>query len=118
MYTYRFDINPPITRGEIRELWDTLLTNKDGTLSWMQFISQFGFTGQTPSYTNSFKSPPKQGDVDYSLRSKRFNSDKEIQQDGTRQKVNICFVVSMFTSCASSREKFCKRNSILKKLRF
>ena len=63
----------------------------------MQFISQFGFTGQTPSYTNSFKSPPKQGDVDYSLRSKRFNSDKEIQQDGTRQKVNICFVVSTFT---------------------
>ncbi|KAF6033899.1 hypothetical protein EB796_007791 [Bugula neritina] len=104
---------PPVTRGEIRELWSTLHTNKDNSLSWLQFISNFGFTGQTPSYVNSQKNPPKRGDLDYSLRSKKFNSDFEILQDGTRQKVEYrwedlrrCFVAldPHKTGCVSDRE--------------
>ncbi|XP_067930317.1 EF-hand calcium-binding domain-containing protein 6-like [Watersipora subatra] len=109
----QFDIYPPITRGEIRDLWGTLLTNKDNTITWMQFISQFGFTGQTHTFTNSHKSPPKQGDKDYSLRSKKFNSDKEIQIESSRHTVEYrweelrrCFVAldPHQTGCISDKE--------------
>lgn len=84
---FSFDIDPPLTRGEIRELWETVLTNKDGTLSWLEFIRQFGFTGQTHTYPDAGRNPPKWGDSDYSLRSRKFNSDTEILVDGTKQKV-------------------------------
>lgn len=86
---YSFEINPGLTRGEIRELWSTLLTNKDGSLSWQEFIRQFGFTGQTHSYPDAGRNPPKWGDSDYNLRSKHFNSDTEILVDGAKQKVRF-----------------------------
>ena len=84
---YSFDMSPPPTRGEIRELWSTLLTNKDGSLSWQEFIRQFGFSGQTHTYVDAGRNPPRWGDSDYNLRSRKLNSDTEILVDGAKQKV-------------------------------
>ena len=93
-------MSPPPTRGEIRELWSTLLTNKDGSLSWQEFIRQFGFSGQTHTYVDAGRNPPRWGDSDYNLRSRKLNSDTEILVDGAKQKViSELFWTQTFRPC-------------------
>lgn len=40
----RMSINPSVTRGEIRRLWETFIINKNRTLSFHQFVRHYGYS--------------------------------------------------------------------------
>lgn len=84
---FSFNIQPPINRGEVRDLWTTFLTNKDGKLEWNQFIRTFGHSMKSAAYPNAKVNPPKRGDADFSKKSKILNSDMDLLQDSLRSKV-------------------------------
>ena len=49
----RFDIRPEITRGEIRDLWKTFITNTDKTLDFLQFTRHFGYSLKSAAFPNA-----------------------------------------------------------------
>ncbi|XP_043920865.1 EF-hand calcium-binding domain-containing protein 6-like [Protopterus annectens] len=83
----RFDIQPEVTRGEIRRLWETLITNQDKTLDFLQFVRHFGYSPKSACFPNAKLSPPKKGDDDFKIRSKKLNCDTDILVDRVRAKV-------------------------------
>lgn len=84
-----FGIEPAVNRGEIRDLWKTFLTNKDGKLEWNQFIRTFGHSMKSAAFPNAKVNPPKRGDADYSKKSRILNSDTDLLQDSLRAKVGF-----------------------------
>ncbi|XP_039398195.1 EF-hand calcium-binding domain-containing protein 6-like isoform X3 [Mauremys reevesii] len=90
-YTYgrtpRFDIRPEITRGEIRKLWETLITNQDNTLDFMEFVRHFGYSPSSSCFPNAKISPPRKGDNNFRLCSKKLSCDSDILVDSVRAKV-------------------------------
>ena len=84
-----FSIEPAVNRGEIRDLWKTFLTNKDGKLEWNQFIRTFGHSMKSAAFPNAKVNPPKRGDADYSKKSRILNSDTDLLQDSLRAKVGF-----------------------------
>ncbi|XP_029442190.1 EF-hand calcium-binding domain-containing protein 6-like [Rhinatrema bivittatum] len=85
----RFDIHPEITLGEIRRLWQTLITNQDRTLDFLEFVRHFGFSPKSACFPNAKISPPKKGDSDFKIRSKKLNCDSDILVDRVRAKVEL-----------------------------
>ncbi|KAM9330416.1 EF-hand calcium-binding domain-containing protein 6-like [Gastrophryne carolinensis] len=83
----RFDIQPGVTRGEIRRLWSTFITNQDKTLDYLEFVRHFGYSPESACYPNAKISPPKKGDGDFKIRSKKLNCDSDILIDNVRAKV-------------------------------
>ncbi|XP_069833839.1 EF-hand calcium-binding domain-containing protein 6-like [Dendropsophus ebraccatus] len=83
----RLDIQPAVTRGEIRRLWSTFLTNQDKTLDYLEFVRHFGYSPKSACYPNAKISPPKKGDGDFLIRSKKLNCDSDILIDNVRAKV-------------------------------
>nr|XP_033799338.1 EF-hand calcium-binding domain-containing protein 6-like [Geotrypetes seraphini] len=85
----RFNINPEITLGEIRRLWQTLITNQDRTLDFLEFVRHFGFSPKSACFPNAKINPPKKGDSDFKIRSKKLNCDSDILVDRVRAKVEL-----------------------------
>ncbi|XP_044875314.1 EF-hand calcium-binding domain-containing protein 6-like isoform X4 [Mauremys mutica] len=85
--TPRFDIRPEITRGEIRKLWETLITNQDNTLDFMEFVRHFGYSPSSSCFPNAKISPPRKGDNNFRLCSKKLSCDSDILVDSVRAKV-------------------------------
>ncbi|XP_068124872.1 EF-hand calcium-binding domain-containing protein 6-like [Hyperolius riggenbachi] len=83
----RFDIQPGVTRGEIRRLWNTFITNQDKTLDYLQFVRHFGYSPKSACYPNAKISPPKKGDGNFLVRSNKLNCDSDILIDNVRAKV-------------------------------
>ncbi|XP_069487607.1 EF-hand calcium-binding domain-containing protein 6-like [Ambystoma mexicanum] len=83
----RFDIQPEVTRGEIRRLWETLITNQDKTLDFLEFVRHFGYSPKSACFPNAKISPPKKGDCDFKMRSNKLNCDSDILVDSVRAKV-------------------------------
>ncbi|XP_039398208.1 EF-hand calcium-binding domain-containing protein 6-like isoform X11 [Mauremys reevesii] len=83
----RFDIRPEITRGEIRKLWETLITNQDNTLDFMEFVRHFGYSPSSSCFPNAKISPPRKGDNNFRLCSKKLSCDSDILVDSVRAKV-------------------------------
>ncbi|XP_056416023.1 EF-hand calcium-binding domain-containing protein 6-like isoform X2 [Hyla sarda] len=83
----RFDIQPGVTRGEIRRLWSTFITNQNKTLDYLEFVRHFGYSPKSACYPNAKISPPKRGDGDFKIRSKKLNCDSDILIDNVRAKV-------------------------------
>ncbi|XP_005282043.2 EF-hand calcium-binding domain-containing protein 6-like isoform X2 [Chrysemys picta bellii] len=83
----RFDIQPEITRGEIRRLWETLITNQDNTLDFMEFVRHFGYSPSSLCFPNAKISPPRKGDNNFRLCSKKLSCDSDILVDRVRAKV-------------------------------
>ncbi|XP_053556230.1 EF-hand calcium-binding domain-containing protein 6-like [Bombina bombina] len=83
----QFDIHPTITRGEIRRVWDTFITNQDKTLDYLEFVRHFGYSPKSACFPNAKISPPKKGDGDFKIRSKKLNCDSDILVDSVRAKV-------------------------------
>ncbi|CAN2388670.1 EF-hand domain pair [Pristimantis euphronides] len=83
----RFDIQPGVTRGEIRRLWSTFITNQDKTLDYLEFVRHFRYSPKSACYPNAKISPPKKGDGDFMIRSKKLNCDSDILIDNVRAKV-------------------------------
>ncbi|XP_078418371.1 EF-hand calcium-binding domain-containing protein 6 [Cetorhinus maximus] len=84
----RFDICPEVTRGEIRRLWQTLITNQDKTLDFLEFVRHFGHSPKSACFPNAKISPPKKGDCDFRMRSKNLNCASDILVDSVRAKVD------------------------------
>ncbi|XP_018416785.1 PREDICTED: EF-hand calcium-binding domain-containing protein 6-like [Nanorana parkeri] len=82
-----FDIQPGVTRGEIRRLWSTFITNQDKTLDYLEFVRHFGYSPKSACYPNAKISPPKKGDGDFKIRSRKLNCDSDILIDNVRAKV-------------------------------
>ncbi|XP_073498707.1 EF-hand calcium-binding domain-containing protein 6-like isoform X2 [Phyllobates terribilis] len=83
----RFDIQPGVTRGEIRRLWSTFITNQDKTLDFLEFVRHFRYSLKSACYPNAKICPPKKGDGDFWIRSKKLNCDSDILIDNVRAKV-------------------------------
>ncbi|XP_048383672.1 EF-hand calcium-binding domain-containing protein 6 [Stegostoma tigrinum] len=84
----RFDICPEVTRGEIRRLWQTLITNQDKTLDFLEFVRHFGHSPKSACFPNAKISPPRKGDCDFRMRSKNLNCASDILVDSVRAKVD------------------------------
>ncbi|XP_007891051.2 EF-hand calcium-binding domain-containing protein 6 [Callorhinchus milii] len=84
----RCHVWPEITRGEIRRLWETLITNQDKTLDFLEFVRHFGFSPKSACYPNAKTSPPRKGDSDLRMCSKNLNCASDIIVDSVRAKVD------------------------------
>ncbi|KAH9502531.1 hypothetical protein Btru_068907 [Bulinus truncatus] len=83
-----FNIRPEITRGEIRELWRTLITNSDKTLDYLQFVRYFGYSLRSAAFPNAKIQPPRRGDADFMMRSRKLNCAADMLQDSLRSKID------------------------------
>lgn len=86
-FFFSFDIKPSISRGEIRDLWKTFITNTDKTLEYLQFVRHFGFSMRSAAFPNAKVNPPRRGDADFMLRSRKLNCAADMLQDTLRAKV-------------------------------
>lgn len=85
----KFKVTPEVSRGEIRELWSTLITNSSNKLEYLQFLRHFGASSHDGgSHPSSKLHPPVKGDSDLMLRSRKMNSDSDLLHDSLRQKVD------------------------------
>lgn len=84
----RFDIRPEVSRGEIRDLWKTFITNTDKTLDYNEFVRHFGFSKKSASFPNAKMNPPKRGDADFMIRSRKLNCAADMLEDSLRSKVD------------------------------
>ncbi|XP_069756339.1 EF-hand calcium-binding domain-containing protein 6 [Narcine bancroftii] len=84
----RFDLCPEVTRGEIRRLWKTLITNQDKTLDFLEFVRHFGHSPKSACFPNAKINPPKRGDGDLRMRSRNLNCASDILVDGVRAKID------------------------------
>lgn len=84
----RFDLKPEISRGEIRDIWKTFITNTDKTLDYLQFVRHFGFSQQSAHFPNAKVNPPRKGDADFMIRSRKLNCAADMLQDSLRSKID------------------------------
>lgn len=68
----------PLSRNEVKRLWDTLITDQRGSLEYWQFVRTFGYSLDSAAFPNAKVSPPKRGDNDFMMRSNKLNSDKHL----------------------------------------
>ncbi|XP_045213857.1 EF-hand calcium-binding domain-containing protein 6-like isoform X3 [Mercenaria mercenaria] len=82
------EIRPEVTRGEIRDLWKTFITNKDKTLDYYEFVRHFGFSKTSAAFPNAKRVPPRHGDADFMIRSRKLNCAADMLQDSLRSKID------------------------------
>lgn len=82
------EIKPEVTRGEIRDLWKTFITNKDKTLDYYEFVRHFGFSKTSAAFPNAKRVPPRHGDADFMIRSRKLNCAADMLQDSLRSKID------------------------------
>ncbi|XP_063969621.1 EF-hand calcium-binding domain-containing protein 6-like [Lytechinus pictus] len=84
----RLNIRPEVTRGEIRRLWDSLITTQNRTLHFTEFVRHFGYSLKSAAFPNAKLSPPKRGDSDFLIRSRKLNCAADMLEDNLRSKVD------------------------------
>ncbi|XP_070545330.1 EF-hand calcium-binding domain-containing protein 6-like [Ptychodera flava] len=84
----KFDVRPEVTRGEIRKLWDSMITNANGTLDFLQFVRHFGHSLRSAAFPNAKLMPPKRGDADFMIRSRKLNCAADMLEDNLRAKID------------------------------
>lgn len=84
---HRLEVRPEVSRGEIRELWKTFITNTDKTLEYAEFTRHFGYSPKSAAFPNAKMNPPKRGDSDFRMRSRKLNCAADMLQDSLRAKV-------------------------------
>lgn len=109
----RFDIKPEISRGEIRDLWRTFITNTDRTLEYLQFIRHFGFSLRSATFPNAKINPPRRGDADFMMRSRKLNCDSDMLHDSLRAKVRTRGCVPDWNLASSWQSIALKNDTIL-----
>ncbi|CAF3658026.1 unnamed protein product [Rotaria sp. Silwood1] len=71
----RLDIKPEVTRNEIDLIWSRCHLKENGHLDFYQFLREFGYTKRSAHYPNAKKNPPKRGDADFLLTSRKLYGD-------------------------------------------
>lgn len=84
----KFDLDPEVTRGEIRDIWKTFITQTDKTLDFHQFARHFGYSLKSAAFPNAKAVPPRKGDSDFQLRSRKLNCAADMLQDSLRSKID------------------------------
>ncbi|KAL2098075.1 hypothetical protein ACEWY4_007282 [Coilia grayii] len=83
----RFPVKPEVSRGEIRQLWGSLITQQDGTLDFLQFARHFGHSLSSSRFPNAKRCPPQRGDENLRQRSRRLTCLSDILVNTVRAKV-------------------------------
>ncbi|XP_066930137.1 EF-hand calcium-binding domain-containing protein 6-like [Clytia hemisphaerica] len=79
-----YKIGLKISSTECDMVWETLLTDQNGSLEFQHFIRHFSHSIKSAAFPNSKKNPPVRGDSDFRVLSMRFNSWKTLIQDFAR----------------------------------
>ncbi|XP_041944700.1 EF-hand calcium-binding domain-containing protein 6 [Alosa sapidissima] len=87
----RFLVHPEVSRGQIRQLWASLITQQDGTLDFLQFARHFGPSLKSSRFPNAKRCPPQRGDENLRQRSKRLTCLSDILVDAVHAKVEHSF---------------------------
>ena len=101
-FFYRLHVRPEITRGEIRRLWDTFIVTSNRFLSFEEFVRHFGYSLKSRAFPNAKHSPPKRGDSDFLIRSRKLNCAADMLEDNLRSKVSSKICVFHFKNCQST----------------
>lgn len=81
-------IDPTINRAEIRSIWKSLITNTDNTLDFLQFARHFGYSLKSAAFPNAKIQPPRKGDSDLMMRSRKLNCAADMLMDSLRSKID------------------------------
>ncbi|XP_033124539.1 EF-hand calcium-binding domain-containing protein 6-like [Anneissia japonica] len=84
----KLGVRPEITRGEISRLWDTFITTQNRMLDFQQFVRHFVYTPKDSAFPNAKLVPPKRGDSDFLIRSRKLNCASDMLEDNLRSKVD------------------------------
>ncbi|XP_072038422.1 EF-hand calcium-binding domain-containing protein 6-like [Amphiura filiformis] len=84
----KLHVRPEISRGEIRRLWDTFIVTYNRFLSFEEFVRHFGYSLKSAAFPNAKHSPPKRGDSDFLIRSRKLNCAADMLEDNLRSKVD------------------------------
>ncbi|CAF3437010.1 unnamed protein product, partial [Rotaria sp. Silwood2] len=71
----RLDIKPEVTRTEIDLIWSRCHLKENGHLDFYQFLREFGYSKRSAHYPNAKQNPPKRGDADFLLTSRKLYGD-------------------------------------------
>lgn len=67
-------------------------------MDYNEFVRHFGFSKKSASFPNAKMNPPKRGDADFMIRSRKLNCAADMLEDSLRSKVNTdMFNGSYFT---------------------
>lgn len=83
----RMKVEPLVTRGEIRRIWSSYITNLNKTLSFYQFLRHYGYSLKSAAFPNAKLVPPQRGDNDFMMRSRKLNCAADMLEDSLRAKV-------------------------------
>ncbi|CAF2140370.1 unnamed protein product [Rotaria magnacalcarata] len=71
----RLSLKPEVTRSEIDLIWSRCHLKENGHLDFYQFLREFGYSKRSAHYPNAKKNPPKRGDADFLLTSRKLYGD-------------------------------------------
>ncbi|CAF1076134.1 unnamed protein product, partial [Didymodactylos carnosus] len=71
----KLNIKPPITHTEIKLLWTRCHLKVNNNLDFYQFLREFGYTKRSATYPNAKRNPPRRGDCDFLLTSRKLYAD-------------------------------------------
>lgn len=72
---FSLSVSPSITRSEIDALWSRCHLKENGKLDFYQFLREFGYTKGSAHYPNAKSHPPRRGDADFLLTSRKLYGD-------------------------------------------
>lgn len=84
----KMNLPRPLTRGEIRRLWETYIVNQNRTLDFLHFIRHYGYSLKSAAFPNAKLCPPRRGDNDFMVRSRKLNCAADMLEDNLRAKVD------------------------------
>ncbi|CAH8619279.1 unnamed protein product [Heterobilharzia americana] len=85
------NIEPEITRGEIRKLWPEFFVDRKQCLSFHEFLRHFLYRKSDASYPNAKLVPPRLGDADLMPCSNKLNGVTCLIKDSLRAKIDFMF---------------------------
>jgi len=83
----KMKVSPVVTRGEIRRIWDSFITNKNKTLNFYHFLRHYGYSLKSAAFPNAKIVPPQRGDNDLMIRSRKLNCAADMLEDSLRAKI-------------------------------
>ena len=72
---FSLSISPSISRDEVDLLWSRCHLKENGRLDFYQFLREFGYSKGSAHYPNAKSNPPRRGDADSFLTSRKLYGD-------------------------------------------
>ncbi|KAF5405205.1 hypothetical protein PHET_01434 [Paragonimus heterotremus] len=109
------ELQPQLTRFEVRELWPHLFVDSKETLSFQEFLRHFLYKKSEASFPNAKIAPPRIGDSDLMPNSNRLNGVTCLLKDSLRSKMELLFeqLLREFISVDIHRTGYASRNQLV-----